>query len=58
MLQQVTEGVYAIVGELGNRSADNLANNATFGIVTFIGLLGPGSQHGLAHSEHPASEDN
>jgi glyoxylase-like metal-dependent hydrolase (beta-lactamase superfamily II) len=32
-LQQVTAGVYAIVGELGNRSADNLGNNATFGLV-------------------------
>ncbi|MBT8437006.1 MAG: MBL fold metallo-hydrolase, partial [Gammaproteobacteria bacterium] len=32
-LQQVTEGVYAIVGELGNRSKDNLGNNATFGLV-------------------------
>jgi len=32
-LQQVTEDVYAIVGELGNRSKDNLGNNATFGLV-------------------------
>ncbi len=32
-LQQVTEGVYAIVGELGNRTTDNLGNNATFGLV-------------------------
>jgi glyoxylase-like metal-dependent hydrolase (beta-lactamase superfamily II) len=32
-LQQVTAGVYAIVGELGNRTADNLGNNATFGFV-------------------------
>ena len=32
-LQQVTEDVYAIVGELGNRTADNLGNNATFGLV-------------------------
>jgi len=32
-LQKVTEDVYAIVGELGNRTADNLANNATFGLV-------------------------
>lgn len=32
-LQRVTESVYAIVGELGNRSKDNLGNNATFGLV-------------------------
>ena len=32
-LQQVTEGVYAIVGELGNRTINNLGNNATFGLV-------------------------
>ena len=32
-LQQVTAGVYAIVGELGNRTTDNLGNNATFGLV-------------------------
>jgi glyoxylase-like metal-dependent hydrolase (beta-lactamase superfamily II) len=32
-LQLVTEAVYAIVGELGNRSKDNLGNNATFGLV-------------------------
>ena len=32
-LQPVTDNVYAIVGELGNRSPDNLGNNATFGLV-------------------------
>jgi len=32
-LQQVTEDVYAIVGELGNRTPENLGNNATFGFV-------------------------
>jgi len=32
-LQQVTEDIYAIVGELGNRTTDNLGNNATFGLV-------------------------
>ena len=25
-----------------------------FGIVTFVGLLGPGSQHGMDHTEHAA----
>lgn len=39
-LEQVTDGVYAIVGPLGNRSADNYGNNATFGfVVTDDGVL-------------------
>ena len=32
-LKKVTENVYAIVGELSNRSPENLGNNATFGVV-------------------------
>jgi glyoxylase-like metal-dependent hydrolase (beta-lactamase superfamily II) len=37
---QVTENIYAIVGELGNRNPSNLGNNATFGVViTSVGLL-------------------
>ncbi|MEB8432087.1 MBL fold metallo-hydrolase [Cocleimonas sp. KMM 6892] len=32
-LKKVTENVYAIVGELSNRSPTNLGNNATFGVV-------------------------
>ncbi len=32
-IQQVTDNVYAIVGPLDQRSAENLANNATFGLV-------------------------
>ncbi len=32
-LQNVTGDVYVIVGELGNRTATNLGNNATFGFV-------------------------
>lgn len=32
-VQAVTEDVWAIVGETGQRSAENLANNATFGLV-------------------------
>ena len=39
-LQKVTKDVYAIVGELGNRTPDNLANNATFGfVVTTKGVV-------------------
>ena len=44
-LQQVTENVYAIVGELGNRTPQNFGNNATFGfVVTTDGvvLIDPG----------------
>ena len=32
-VQKVTENVYAIVGSLEQRSGENLANNATFGVV-------------------------
>lgn len=32
-LEQVTENVYAVVGPLGQRSPENLGNNATFGFV-------------------------
>ncbi|MFP3873345.1 MAG: MBL fold metallo-hydrolase [Thiohalophilus sp.] len=32
-LQQITEQVYAIVGPFGNRTPENLGNNATFGFV-------------------------
>lgn len=39
-LQKVTTDVYAIVGELGNRTTENLANNATFGfIITTDGVV-------------------
>ena len=38
--QQVTEDVYAIVGDLGNRTPENLGNNATFGfVVTSEGVV-------------------
>lgn len=39
-LQKVAAEVYAIVGELGNRTAANLGNNATFGfVVTTQGVV-------------------
>jgi glyoxylase-like metal-dependent hydrolase (beta-lactamase superfamily II) len=47
-MQKVTENVYAIVGELGQRSPENLGNNATFGlIVTGAGavLVDPGGTY-------------
>ena len=47
-LQQVTESVYAIVGDLGNRSPQNLGNNATFGLVLTsegVVLIDPGGTY-------------
>jgi len=44
-VQKVTEGVYALVGELGQRSPENLGNNATFGVVVTkdgVVLVDPG----------------
>jgi glyoxylase-like metal-dependent hydrolase (beta-lactamase superfamily II) len=39
-LQKVTDDVYAIVGELGNRTPENLGDNATFGfVVTSQGVV-------------------
>jgi glyoxylase-like metal-dependent hydrolase (beta-lactamase superfamily II) len=39
-LQKVTGEVYAIIGDLGNRSEENLGNNATFGfVVTSEGVV-------------------
>lgn len=39
-LQNVTGNVYAIVGDMGNRSPQNLGNNATFGfVVTAAGVV-------------------
>lgn len=39
-VQPVTDGVWALVGELAQRSPDNLANNATFGVIdTSEGLV-------------------
>ena len=38
--QKVTRDVYAIVGELGNRTPENLGNNASFGfVVTSEGVV-------------------
>lgn len=54
-LQKVADNVYAIVGELGNRSATNFGNNATFGfIVTRDGvvLIDPGGTYQGAKQLH------
>ena len=47
-LQEVTQDVYAIVGELGNRAPENLGNNATFGFVVTndgVVLIDSGGTH-------------
>ena len=47
-LQQLSDRVYAIVGELSNRSPQNLGNNATFGVVvtgTGVVLIDPGGSY-------------
>lgn len=39
-LKKITTNIYAIVGPLGNRSKNNLGNNATFGfVVTSAGVV-------------------
>mgnify|MGYP005848941001 CR=1 FL=1 len=39
-VQRLTDKVYALVGELGQRSPENLGNNATFGvIITSAGVV-------------------
>jgi glyoxylase-like metal-dependent hydrolase (beta-lactamase superfamily II) len=39
-LKQVDKNIYAIIGELGNRTPENLGNNATFGfVVTSEGVV-------------------
>lgn len=54
-IQPVTEGVWAIVGEMEQRSPENLANNATFGlVVTEAGavLIDPGGSWRGAEALH------
>ncbi|MGS4944131.1 MBL fold metallo-hydrolase [Meridianimarinicoccus sp. RP-17] len=56
-VQPVAENVWAIVGETEQRSADNLANNATFGlVVTDAGavLVDPGGSWQGAKALHDA----
>jgi glyoxylase-like metal-dependent hydrolase (beta-lactamase superfamily II) len=47
-LQQVEENIYAIVGPFGNRTTENLGNNATFGVVITeegVVLVDPGGSN-------------
>lgn len=54
-LHKVTDNVYAIVGPLGNRSPENLGNNATFGFVVTpdgIVVVDPGGTYLGAEKIH------
>lgn len=54
-VQLVTEGVWAIVGEKEQRSPENLANNATFGLVVTdegAALIDPGGSWKGAEALH------
>jgi len=56
-IQPVTDGVYALVGEKGQRSSENLANNATFGVVVTgegVLLVDPGGSWKGAEAVHNA----
>jgi len=47
-LQKLTDRVYAVVGPFGNRSPENLGNNATFGFVVTddgVVLVDPGGSY-------------
>jgi glyoxylase-like metal-dependent hydrolase (beta-lactamase superfamily II) len=52
---RVAENVYAIVGDLGNRTPENLGNNATFGVVVTpagVVLIDPGGSYAGAARLH------
>ena len=54
-LVKVIDNVYAIVGSTGNRSKQNLGNNATFGVVVTkdgVVLIDPGATYEGAASIH------
>ncbi len=54
-VQTVTDGVYALVGPKEQRSAENLANNATFGVVVTdegVVLMDPGGSWKGAEAIH------
>jgi len=56
-IQRVADGVYALVGDLGNRSAKNLGNNATFGVIVTdngVVLIDPGGTYKGARQIHEA----
>ena len=58
-VQKVTDGAYALVGELGQRSPENLGNNATFGVIVTgdsVVLVDPGGSFNGAKQIHKATQ--
>lgn len=56
-VQKVTDGVYALVGDIGQRSPENFGNNATFGVIVTndgIVLVDPGGSYNGAKQIHEA----
>jgi glyoxylase-like metal-dependent hydrolase (beta-lactamase superfamily II) len=56
-VQKVTDGVYALVGDIGQRSPENLGNNATFGVIVTndgVVLVDPGGSYNGAKQIHEA----
>jgi len=54
-VQKVTDGVYALVGEMEQRSPENLGNNATFGVIVTgdgVVLVDPGGSFNGAKQIH------
>src|SRR3989338_8865238 len=58
-VQKVTDGADALVGELGQRSPENLGNNATFGVIVTgdsVVLVDPGGSFNGAKQIHKATQ--
>lgn len=56
-VQKVTDGVYALVGDIGQRSPENFGNNATFGVIVTgdgVVLVDPGGGQNGAKQIHDA----
>lgn len=56
-VQKVVDGVYALIGDIGQRSPENLGNNATFGVIVTndgVVLVDPGATHDGARRIHEA----
>jgi glyoxylase-like metal-dependent hydrolase (beta-lactamase superfamily II) len=54
-VQKVTDGVYALVGDIGQRSPENFGNNATFGVIVTndgVVLVDTGGSHNGAKQIH------
>lgn len=56
-IQPVTDGIWALVGETGQRNPGNMGNNATFGVITTpdgVVLVDPGGSWNGAAAIHAA----